>query len=354
MTCARRPAAFLATAVLAVALLLADSLAATTTAAPAAPGIGAHRAVDDVVTKTLTLSWQGSTPQHRLQQTASTRVPGIGQLKLVCKPHNTMVRIVPDDRNRETTMWLAKYEKKGGRDVVAVKNVRVYRFDTALDDGTGGTGRAAHEGLNQETPIETFSSGYAEGVISTRTGRHLPGGAMAAVPATALKLSWWWENFREPQQYRTCRMDATLSTDLSQAALLTWHGDQDAGAPQDGGGSDRTVVTADLAPLGTLELRCEPGRRGARWVSLLTDDPAATVLARTISGEGEVRDHVEEDSLDAGGGRVGPLDLPENGMMELNWTAHGRTANLFLSSYWIANDETSPALNLCEVAAAPF
>lgn len=345
----RTTAGALATTLALVAALLGSTVAGPT-AGTVAAAAEARRATDDVVTKSLTLSWQGTTPRERLDLTASTRVPGIGQLKLVCKPNNTMVKIVPDDRNRETTMWLAKYEKKGGRDVVAVKNVRVYRFDTALDDGTGGTGRAAHEGLNQETPIETFSSGYAEGVISTRPGRHLSGATLPAVPATAIKLSWWWENFREPLEYRTCRMDATLSTDLTQSALLTWHGDQDARPA----GADHTVVTADLAPLGTLELRCEPGPRGARWVSLLTDDPAATLFARTISGEGEVRDHVEEDSLDAGGGRVGPLDLPENGMLELSWTAHGRTTNLFLSSYWIANDETSPALNLCEVAAAPF
>lgn len=344
-TARRSVAGGVATTLALVLALLGSTVTGSGTAAAEA-----RRAPADVVTKTLTLSWQGTTPRPRLDLTASTRVPGIGQLKLVCKPNNTMVKIVPDDRNRETTMWLAKYEKKGGRDVVAVKNVRVYRFDTALDDGTGGTGRAAHEGLNQQTPIETFSSGYAEGVISTRAGRHLPGGAVPVVPATAIKLSWWWENFREPLEYRTCRMDATLSTDLTQSALLTWHGDEDA----TGAGGDRTVVTADLAPLGTLELRCEPGRRGARWVSLLTDDPAATLFARTISGEGEVRDHVEEDFLDAGGGRVGPLDLPENGMLELSYTAHGRTTNLFLSSYWIPNDETSPALNLCEVAAAPF
>lgn len=310
------------------------------------PSAQARRAPDDVVSKTLSLSWQGTTPRERLDYTASTRIPGIGQLKLVCKPHDTMVKIVPDDRNRETTMWLAKYEKKGGSDSVAVKNVRVYRYDTALDDGTGGTGRAAHEGLNQQTPIETFSSGYAEGVISSRSGRHLAGGAMPAVPATAIKLSWWWENFREPLEYRTCRMDATLTTDLTQSALLTWHGDQDA--------AGRTVTTADLAPLGTLELRCDAGARGARWITLLTDDPGATVFARTISAEGAVRDHVEEDQLDAGGGMVGPLDLPENGMMELSYTAHGRTVSLFLSSYWITNDEESPALDLCEVAVAPF
>ena len=315
-------------------------------AVAAAPSADARRAPDDVVSKTLTLSWQGTTPRARLDYTASTRIPGIGQLKLVCKPNETMVKIIPDDRNRETTMWLAKYEKKNGSDSVAVKNVRVYRFDTALDDGTGGTGKAAHEGLNQQTPIETFSSGYAEGVISSRSGRHLSGGAMPAVPATAIKLSWWWENFREPLEYRTCTMDATLTTDLTQSALLTWHGDQDA--------VGRDVVTTDLAPLGTLELRCDAGPRGAKWLTLRTDDPQASVFARTISAEGDVRDHVEEDQLDAGGGMVGPLDLPENGMMELHYTAFGRTVDLFLSSYWIVNDKDSPALDLCEVAVAPY
>lgn len=312
-----------------------------------APDAEARRAPDDAVSKTLTLEWKGTTPRARLDYTASTRIPGIGQLKLVCRPDDTMVKIIPDDRNRETTMWLAKYEDKNGGQSVAVKNVRVYRFDTAFDDGTGGTGKAAHEGLNQQTPIETFSKGYAEGVISTRPGRHLAGGAVPAVPATSIKLSWWWENFREPLQYRTCRMDATLTTDPTQAAVLTWHGDQDATA-------DRTLVTADLAPLGTLELRCDPGPRGARWLTLRTDDPQARVFARTITAEGDVRDHVDEDSLDAGGGIVGPLDLPENGMMELHYTAHGRTVDLFLSSYWIVNDEQSPALDLCEVAASPY
>ena len=315
----------------------------------AAPGADARRAPDDVVTKTVTLAWQGTTPRQRINYTASTRIPGIGQLKLVCRPDDTMVKIIPDDRNRETTMWLAKYEKKNGGDAVAVKNVRVYRFDTALDDGTGGTGKAAHEGLNQQTPIETFSSGYAEGVISTRPGRHLSGGAMPAIPATSIKLNWWWENFREPLQYRSCRMDATLTTDPTQSAVLTWHGDQDAASAP-----ERTVVTTDLAPLGTLEMRCDPGPRGARWLVLHTDDPQARVFAKTIYAEGDVRDHVDEDSLDAGGGVVGPLDLPENGMMELHYTAHGRTVDLFLSSYWIVNDEESPALDLYEVAAAPY
>lgn len=332
-------------ALLALALVL-GMLVTLLGAVAGLPTVEARQASDDVVSKTVTLSWRGTTPRARLDYTASTRIPGIGKLKLVCKPHNTMVKIVPDDRNHETTMWLAKYEDKRGGQSVAVKNVRVYRFDTAYDDGTGGTGKAAHEGLNQHTPIETFSTGYADGVISTRPGRHLSGGAVPAVPATAIKLNWWWENFREPLQYRTCTMNATLTTDRTQAALLTWHGDQDA--------SGRTVVTADLAPLGTLELRCDSGPQGARWLTLRTEDPRASLYAVTIFAEGDVRDHLEEDQLGAGGGMVGPLDLPENGLVELHYTAHGRTVDLFVSSYWIVNDETSPALNLCEVAVAPY
>ena len=76
--------------------------------------------------------------------------------------------------------------------------------------------------------------------------------------------------------------------------------------------------------------------------------------ARTITAEGLLDDHVEEDFMQAGGGYVGPLDMPENGMMELNLTAHGRTVDMFVSSYFITNDDESPHLNLCEVAAAPF
>ena len=175
---AARPRALAAAALtLAVVAALLGSVA---TSSPAQ----ARRAPDDVITKTISLSWSGKTDKSNY--TSSGRIPGIGQLRLVCKPKNTMLKIKPDDRNRETTMWLAKYEKKNDSDVVAVKNVRVYRYDTADDDGTGGTGKAAHEGLNQQTPIETFAAGYAEGVISTRTGRHLPGGAQSAVPATSI------------------------------------------------------------------------------------------------------------------------------------------------------------------------
>ena len=317
----------------------------TVTALTTASALPAQaRTWDEAVTKTVKLSWQGRT--KRGQYTSSERIPGVGQLKLVCKPKNTMIKIKPDDRNRETTMWLAKYEKKNDNDVVAVKNVRVYRYDTADDDGTGGTGKAAHEGLNQLTPIETFASGYAEGVISTRTGRHLGGGEQDEVPPTSIKFSWWWENFREPQRFRSCHMKARLRTVPSRSAMLTWHGDSDS--------ATRSVVTADLGPLGSLEVTCRPGEDSAKWLRLVTDDPDATMAARTISAEGRIEDHVDEDFMTAGGGYVGPLDLPRNGMMELNLTAHGQTVNMFLSSYFITNDDENPHLNLCEVAAAPF
>ena len=91
--------------VAAVALAVVVAMLATVATAPDAE---ARRAPDDVITKTISLSWQGKT--NKSNYTSSGRIPGIGQLKLVCKPKNTILKIKPDDRNRETTMWLAKYE----------------------------------------------------------------------------------------------------------------------------------------------------------------------------------------------------------------------------------------------------
>ena len=113
--------------------------------------------------------WQGYQKRPKYQKVAD--VPGIGQVELMCRPNNTMLRIRANDRRAETQMWMAKFETKNGRDVVAVKNVRIYTFATAADDGTGGTGPQAHEGLNQRNPIEDFAKGSAYGVISQRPGR---------------------------------------------------------------------------------------------------------------------------------------------------------------------------------------
>ena len=78
--------------------------------------------------------WQGDQTRPKYQKVAD--VPGIGQVELICRPNNTMVRIRANDRRAETQMWMAKFETKNDRDAVAVKNVRVYTYATAADDGT--------------------------------------------------------------------------------------------------------------------------------------------------------------------------------------------------------------------------
>ena len=92
-------------------------------------------------------------------------VPGVGQVDLVCRPNSTMIRMHAADRRAENQMWLAKFETKDGTDRVAVKNVRVYTYATAADDGKGGTGSQAHEGLNQKTRSRTSRRATAYGVI---------------------------------------------------------------------------------------------------------------------------------------------------------------------------------------------
>jgi hypothetical protein len=135
---------------------------------------GSDRAAKVQLSKRIMVVWQGYQKHPQYQKVAD--VPGIGQVELMCRPNNTMIRIRANDRSAETQMWLSKFEWKDGTKRVAVKNVRVYKYATATDDGTGGTGSQAHEGLNQRSPIEDFQNGYAFGLISQRPGRQAPGG----------------------------------------------------------------------------------------------------------------------------------------------------------------------------------
>jgi hypothetical protein len=149
-------------------LLLTASLTlllATLGLAPSyADGTSGRAAVQQ--TKRITVKWQGFQKNPTYQKTAN--VPGIGRVDLVCRPNSTMIRLHASDRRAENQMWLAKFETKKGVNQVAVKNVRVYTYATAADDGTGGTGPRAHEGLNQVPGVEDFQKGTAYGVISSR------------------------------------------------------------------------------------------------------------------------------------------------------------------------------------------
>jgi hypothetical protein len=303
-----------------------------------------QKAVQQV--KRVVVEWQGDQRRSRYLKTAN--VPGVGRVDLVCRPNATMIRLHATDRRAETQMWLAKFETKQGTDRVAVKNVRIFTYATAADDGKGGTGPQAHEGLNQKSPIEDFEKGSAYGLISQRPGRRQPGGGRLALPATSFKLTWYWERFAYPgSQY--CRMTLALRTDTSGQFGLSWHGAEEA--------ATRSTGSTPIPGFGEARLRCETGRQGEQTVALATDDPDAYMDYEYVRGEGRVEDHVDHYSdlaRDPVTGLLGPVDLPSNGMMRIWWSVDGVKKAWVLSSYLVANNDAKPWLNVCEVAAAPL
>jgi hypothetical protein len=299
--------------------------------------------------KRVVVSWKGE--QKRRVHEKVANVPGIGLVALTCRPKSVQIRIRPNSRRPETQMWLAKFEQKDGRDVVAVKNVRVYTYATAADDGTGGTGPRAHEGFNQTTPIEDFQKGYAYGVISQRPGRNQAGGGALTAPVTSFRLTWWWERFRHPG-YQYCNMALRLHTDTSQQFGLTWHG-SDEGAVQ-------TTATTAIPGVGDAIVTCEPGSLdneqtvAFRPTSAIPEKSYLDYELIQAEGDTDEPDHLERvDDLDydPATGLLGPVDLPSNGMMRIWVSVDGVKRGYQLSSYYIVNNAKRPELNSCEVAA---
>lgn len=324
-----------------VALLLATIGIAPTYAGGSADR---HRSVQQQ--KRIVVKWQGFQKRPKYLKTAD--VPGIGQVDLVCRPNSTMVRLHANDRGAETQMWLAKFENKDGTDRVAVKNVRIFTYATADDNGRGGTGRQSHEGLNQHSPIEDFEKGSAYGVISQRPGRNVPGDGPLTLPVTSFRLTWYWERFAHPG-YQFCKMTLRLRTDTDQQFGLSWHGDDEA--------ATRSESTTTLPGFGEAQLRCETGRTGDQTIALKTDDPTSYMDYEYVRGEGAVTEHVDHYAdlqWDPVTGLLGPVDLPSNGMMRIWWSVNGVKKAWVLSSYVVANNEKKPWLNVCEVAAAPL
>jgi hypothetical protein len=300
--------------------------------------------------KRIVVRWKGEKKRRVYQKSAN--VPGVGTVDLVCRPNSTQVRIRPNSRTPETQLWMAKFETKGNRDVVAVKNVRVYTYATAADDGRGGTGAKANEGLNQKGSIEDFQKGNAYGVISQRPGRNQPGRGAQTTPVTSFKLTWWWERFDHPgHQY--CRMALTLHTDTTRQFGLNWHGSAE--------GAVRTTSTTRIPGIGDAIVTCEPGSNA--YDQTVAFRPTGAKPERSfldyeyIQGEGDVDlhvDHVDDLDYDPVTGLLGPVDLPRNGMMRL-WVSVGGVKRAYvLSSYYVVNNDQNPALNTCEVAATPL
>ena len=295
------------------------------------------------------VKWNGS--QRSKVYSKDAVIPGIGDLSLICKTNSTMIRLRTEDRQRETQMWLQKYEVKNVHNVVAVKVPRIYRYAHALDDGTGGTGYYAHEGLNRTTAIENYSTGTINGLISQRPGRNLPGTAFASPPVTSFELNWFWDGFRQPAKYRSCTIDAVFTTRLDTRMALTWHGADDAV----GHDTQRTRVPG----IGFLTLTCrnETDPTGAaQTVAIEPDHPDSDLYVERVTGEGWVEDHVSTQSYGYGTaepGVLGPVPMPRNGTLRMHVRVGAVDRWVLVSSYVVTNNP-DPRLNLCEVAAAHY
>lgn len=294
------------------------------------------------------LSWKGAVDRGR--QSTSFPIPGIGTMSITCRPDVVRVSLKATVRDRETQMWMAKYEDKSYGRAVAVKTVRIYRYANIDDDGRGGTSNPQHEGLNQRGGVhgvENYGKGYAHGIISQRGGRNVAVGDDALRAVTTFDLNWYWNGFDYDARYRSCSIDGTFLTKTTPRLGINWHGEGDAR------GHDSQSVR--LPGLGTAELRCTPGRYGRRTVTLVPDDDTARAYVETVEGEGRVDDRVEtRDYLtDAETGRIGPVPLPNNGILRIFLKVDSGTWPFIVSSYQKVNDPATWR-NLCEVSMAQF
>lgn len=343
---------------LATALAVVGAMPASAATRPGAPTpldrvgpeptmkVATKKAAGGASVKHVKLEWRGG---KNKQRSKTFGIPGVGQMTFTCRADETQISLRAFDRDNETQMWLAKYEDKSYGQAVAVKTVRIFRYAHAFDDGTGGTSNPQHEGLNQrggKNGVENYSKGYIHGVISQRGSRNVEVGDDALKPVTTFKLNWYWNGFDHPMKYRYCKFDAVFMTKSAKIAV-NWHGEGDAQ-----GNDYRRVRIPDL---GYLELRCEPGRFGRQTVSLIPDDKNTEAYLEFIEGEGRVDEHVETRNrvTDRETGRLGPIEMPSNGMMRLFFKTGGRTVPYILSSIRKVNDDR-PRLNTCEVAMGQF
>lgn len=261
-------------------------------------------------------------------------------------------------------MWSTLLQRKGGVDVAAVHNARVYTFSTPTSKVARGTGPAAHEGLNQRRPLEDRGEGRAFGLISQRSARNVP--AAGAVSPTSFTLRWRWSGFAGSARDARCRVTATFITRLPEDAQvqtraiggllrrpgpavsalnLNWRGDADASA-------NLVSRPITLPYLGTLSATCPAGRDARPALTLEAGTggeggPAATVV--TYEGEGPDAATSSRVATDRATGRLGPVPLPVNGMVRATIAGSSRTVEVVASSIRKTNDPNG-ADNFCEIA----
>lgn len=311
-----------------------------------------------------TVDWQKG--RYAGNDRVAFSVPGIGQGEIVCRPNATYIRLTPNDRARETSLWSVAARVKGEAVSYVVKNARIYQFGTPTAPATAsGTGPSAQEGFNVENQVEDSGSGVAVGLISQRTALNAPGQATA--PLTSVRLQWSWSGFRDAQPKRAkCKVVARFVTKMPEGTTIKrrtagglvrrpgpatnelfvdWHGEQDAPGKT-------TAGPIQIPYLGALSATCPTGRDSRAQVILKADDPAEglTVLVTRFQGEGPDAYESFYVITDPGTGEV-PIDLPTNGFLVLEITgADGRRAHVPISSWRQTNDE-KVGENFCEIAA---
>ncbi|CAN5427815.1 hypothetical protein BH09ACT12_BH09ACT12_11980 [soil metagenome] len=300
----------------------------------------------------ITLEWKGKTKPKRY--TRRVTIPGVGELSLKCQPKKVMITLEANHRDRETQLWMAKYEDKSYGQAVAVKTVRIYRYANANDSsegkGKGGTGNPQSEGLNQRSGVngvENYGKGYGHGIISQRGSRNTSVGDDALEPVTTFDVNWYWNGFDYPVQYRYCKIDMMLVTSLSPRLGINWHGNDDAR----GNEYQRVRVPS----IGYVQLRCNVGRSGKKLVSFIPKKKRTKVYVEKVQGEGRVDDHVSTRNLtrDRETGLLGPVRIPNNGIMRFYVDKGKKTVPFILSSYQKTNDPRG-RLNTCEIAMGRF
>lgn len=330
---------------------------------PAAAAAGAQPAATSL-RQQATVAWQDGRSAGRDRESFS--LPGIGTGEIVCRRDAAFIRMRPADTGPETTMWSVLRQRKKGAEVAAVHNARVYTFSTPTSQVARGTGRAAHEGLNEQRPLEDRAEGSAFGLISQRSARNAPAGSLPRPSPTSFTLRWAWSGFAGSARDARCRVRATFTTRLpggsrvltrrrggllrlpgpaASALAVDWRGDADAPANLRSGG-------AAVPYLGTLRATCPPGRDGAPALVLEADrrddGPLATVVA--YEGEGADAATTSRYATDPGTGVLGPMPLPVNGLLRATIRDGRRAATVVASSLRKTNDPDG-ADNFCEVAA---
>jgi hypothetical protein len=283
-------------------------------AAPAdgtASGINVQRASVD---------WSGDSWEGR--EVGGFIVPGLGYGEVVCRPNAQWIRFFSSATGREIAMmnWTKRdwvqWRENSLREAVLTPN----------------TGTQFNEGFNKWNPdSEKQSTGTFEGIISDRGPFGSAGGP--AADATTLSLAWSWD-FTETGSYR-CSVSASFATEaegdsrpLARSTSLNWRGDANA--------SGRSGTTTIVEGLGRVDVSCEPGAAGVRWVTI-SGPQSATITRR--EGSEETITTVE----------TGPVAVPlvTNGMLKFDFGS-GRT--LLMSSRYKV-DDPDPAQNFCFIAA---